>query len=63
VTNEVGMGVHPVTELGRAYRDVLGQVNVAWAAAAAEALLVVAGQALPLVRPEAVLPSPRGGAA
>src|SRR5262245_35894653 len=63
VTNEVGMGVHPVTELGRAYRDVLGQVNVAWAAAADEALLVVAGRALPLVRPEVFLDSLRGGAA
>lgn len=48
VTNEVGMGVVPVHELGRRYRDVLGRVNVAWADAAAEAALVVAGRPLAL---------------
>lgn len=53
VTNEVGMGVHPPTELGRRYRDVLGRVNSIWAAEAVEVLLVVAGRALKL---EAVEP-------
>jgi adenosylcobinamide kinase/adenosylcobinamide-phosphate guanylyltransferase len=48
VTNEVGMGVVPVHELGRRYRDVLGRVNVAWADAAAAAALVVAGRPLAL---------------
>lgn len=48
VTNEVGLGVHPPSELGRRYRDVLGRVNAAWAAVAGEVLLVVAGRALKL---------------
>lgn len=52
VTNEVGSGVHPSTELGRRFRDVLGRVNVIWAAAAAEALLVVAGRVIPLASVE-----------
>ena len=48
VSNEVGLGVVPVSELGRRYRDVLGRVNAQWAAAADEALFVVAGKALRL---------------
>jgi adenosylcobinamide kinase / adenosylcobinamide-phosphate guanylyltransferase len=48
VSNEVGLGVVPVTELGRRYRDLLGRVNADWAAAAEEALFVVAGRTLPL---------------
>ena len=48
VSNEVGMGIVPATALGRTYRDVLGRVNAAWAAAADEAFLVVAGKALRL---------------
>lgn len=48
VSNEVGMGVVPEYELGRLYRDALGRVNAAWAAAAQEALLVVAGRTLNL---------------
>jgi adenosylcobinamide kinase/adenosylcobinamide-phosphate guanylyltransferase len=48
VTNEVGMGVHPATELGRAYRDVLGRVNAIWSRASDRAFLVVAGRALAL---------------
>jgi adenosylcobinamide kinase/adenosylcobinamide-phosphate guanylyltransferase len=48
VSNEVGLGVVPATPLGRRYRDVLGRVNAAWAAAAADAVLVVAGRTLPL---------------
>jgi adenosyl cobinamide kinase/adenosyl cobinamide phosphate guanylyltransferase len=51
VTNEVGMGVHPETELGTRYRDVLGRVNVQWAGAADVALLVVAGRAIELTDP------------
>jgi adenosyl cobinamide kinase/adenosyl cobinamide phosphate guanylyltransferase len=48
VSNEVGLGVVPGTPLGRRYRDVLGRVNATWAAAADEALFVVAGRALRL---------------
>lgn len=48
VSNEVGMGVVPVHELGRRYRDGLGRVNAAWVARSAEARLVVAGRTLAL---------------
>jgi adenosylcobinamide kinase/adenosylcobinamide-phosphate guanylyltransferase len=48
VSNEVGLGVVPVTELGRRYRDVLGRINADWAAAADKAAFVVAGRMLPL---------------
>ena len=51
VSNEVGMGIHPPTELGRRYRDVLGWVNQAVAAAADTTLLMVAGRALSLHDP------------
>jgi adenosylcobinamide kinase/adenosylcobinamide-phosphate guanylyltransferase len=51
VTNEVGLGIVPATPLGRSYRDLLGRVNAAWAAAASQAALVVAGRLLPLSRP------------
>ena len=49
VTNEVGLGIVPMTELGRAYRDLLGRENAAWVAASDRALFVVAGRALELV--------------
>jgi adenosyl cobinamide kinase/adenosyl cobinamide phosphate guanylyltransferase len=48
VSNEVGSGVHPPSELGRRFRDVHGRVNQAWSAAADEAVLVVAGRPLRL---------------
>ena len=48
VSDEVGMSVHPSSELGRRFRDVLGQLNQAVAATADEVLLVVAGRVLPL---------------
>jgi len=48
VSNEVGLGVVPASELGRRYRDLLGRVNARWAAAADEAAFVVAGRVLPL---------------
>jgi len=50
VTNEVGLGLVPESSLGRSYRDLLGQVNANWAAAADRALLLVAGRALTLQR-------------
>jgi adenosylcobinamide kinase / adenosylcobinamide-phosphate guanylyltransferase len=48
VSNEVGLGIVPASELARRYRDVLGRVNAQWAAAADEAALVVAGRRLQL---------------
>lgn len=50
VSEEVGLGVHPSSEIGRRFRDQLGTVNVAVAEAADEVLLVVAGRVLPLER-------------
>jgi adenosylcobinamide kinase / adenosylcobinamide-phosphate guanylyltransferase len=55
VSNEVGLGIVPISALGRRYRDVLGRVNAAWAAAAEEAAFVVAGRALRLESAEALL--------
>jgi adenosyl cobinamide kinase/adenosyl cobinamide phosphate guanylyltransferase len=55
ITNEVGSGVHPETELGRRYRDVLGRVNQRWASAADTTLLLVAGRAMPLSDPWTIL--------
>lgn len=48
VTNEVGLGIVPATELARTYRDLLGRVNQRWVAAADHALFLVAGRAMPL---------------
>jgi adenosyl cobinamide kinase/adenosyl cobinamide phosphate guanylyltransferase len=48
VSNEVGMGVHPESDLGRRYRDELGLLNQMVAALAATTLLMVAGRALRL---------------
>lgn len=48
ISNEVGLGVHPDTELGRRYRDVLGRYNAAISARAQTALFVAAGRAIPL---------------
>lgn len=48
VTNEVGMGVHPYTEVGRRFRDALGNLNRAVADGADEVLLVVSGRVLRL---------------
>jgi len=46
VSNEVGMGVVPAYPVGRQFRDALGRVNQAAAAACDEVHLIVAG--LPL---------------
>ena len=51
VSEEVGMGVHPSTDVGRRFRDALGQLNARVAAIADEAFLVVAGRALRLEDP------------
>jgi adenosyl cobinamide kinase/adenosyl cobinamide phosphate guanylyltransferase len=55
VSNEVGAGIVPADPLARRYRDLLGQVNAIWAGAAGQALLLVAGRAVPLVDPLAAL--------
>jgi adenosylcobinamide kinase / adenosylcobinamide-phosphate guanylyltransferase len=55
VSNEVGSGIVPADPLSRRYRDLLGQVNAVWAAAADQALLLVAGRAVPLADPLEVL--------
>lgn len=47
VSNEVGLGIVPQTPLGRAFRDALGRVNQAAAAAASEVYFLIAG--LPMV--------------
>jgi adenosylcobinamide kinase / adenosylcobinamide-phosphate guanylyltransferase len=55
VSNEVGMGVHPMTPVGRRYRDVLGRVNSIWAEVAERAWLVSAGRVFPLQAADAVI--------
>jgi adenosylcobinamide kinase / adenosylcobinamide-phosphate guanylyltransferase len=48
VTNEVGLGIVPADPATRHYRDLLGRINQHWVAASDQALLLVAGRALPL---------------
>jgi adenosylcobinamide kinase / adenosylcobinamide-phosphate guanylyltransferase len=48
VSNEVGLGVVPMTALGRRYRDVLGRANALVAEEAADPLFVVAGRTVRL---------------
>lgn len=55
ISNEVGLGVHPETELGRRYRDALGRANQAVAARADRTLLLMAGRALRLDDPRNLL--------
>jgi len=55
VSNEVGMGIHPETPLGREYRDELGRLNQLVAAVADTSLLVVAGRAVRLDNPRELL--------
>ncbi len=43
VTNEVGLGIVPDNELGRAYRDLLGAANQRLAATADQVYLLVSG--------------------
>ena len=47
VTNEVGMGLHPMSALGRLFQDIAGRANQQVAAAADEVVFLVSG--LPLV--------------
>ena len=48
ISNEVGLGIHPESELGRRYRDILGRANRQIALHATTSLFIVAGKALPL---------------
>ncbi|MCR3737952.1 adenosylcobinamide kinase /adenosylcobinamide-phosphate guanylyltransferase [Actinomadura glauciflava] len=48
VSDEVGLSLVPTTVSGRAFRDVLGQVNQRLAAESEEAALVVAGRVMEL---------------
>ncbi len=53
VSNEVGMGVVPPSELGRIYADKLGRVNQYFAAEADAVYLMVAGIPMPIKKPGA----------
>jgi adenosylcobinamide kinase/adenosylcobinamide-phosphate guanylyltransferase len=48
VSEEVGLGVHPLSDDGRRFRDALGEVNQAVAAIADDVWFVVAGRCLRL---------------
>ncbi|MEM9465574.1 MAG: bifunctional adenosylcobinamide kinase/adenosylcobinamide-phosphate guanylyltransferase [Actinomycetota bacterium] len=48
VTNEVGLGIVPLNELARRFRDLLGSVNQRVAAHADRTLLCVAGGVVPV---------------
>ena len=48
VSEEVGLSVHPESDIGRRFVDVLGTVNQRVAALADEVVLVVAGRAVRL---------------
>lgn len=56
VTNEVGHGLVPMHPVGRAFRDLLGRVNVTVAEGADLVQLVVAGRVLTLERDDAAPP-------
>lgn len=49
ISNEVGLGVHPETELGRRYQGVLGRANKRLASRTETALFVAAGMVTPLM--------------
>lgn len=55
VSNELGLGLHPETALGRRYRDLLGRVNQVWAQRAERTMFLVAGRAIRLDDPLALL--------
>jgi adenosyl cobinamide kinase/adenosyl cobinamide phosphate guanylyltransferase len=57
VSEEVGLGVHPSTEVGGHFRDALGSLNREVSAAADQVFLVVAGR--PLLLDGAPVPRPK----
>jgi adenosylcobinamide kinase/adenosylcobinamide-phosphate guanylyltransferase len=60
VTNEVGMGLHPETALGRAFRDLSGRAHQRLSAASDEVHLAVLGLLVRL-KPSPVVTSTPGG--
>lgn len=56
VSNEVGLGLVPGSEMERHFRDVHGRVNQQWATAANHPLFVIAGMAIPLHRTNEMAP-------
>lgn len=54
VTNEVGLGIVPVNEMARRFRDLLGAVNQRVAARADRTLLCVAGGVVPVIDVESL---------
>jgi adenosyl cobinamide kinase/adenosyl cobinamide phosphate guanylyltransferase len=52
VSDEVGLGVHPETDVGCRFRDALGSLNQAVADVADDVVLVVAGRVLHVERPQ-----------
>lgn len=52
VSNEVGLGVVPATDLGRSYRDLLGRVNSRLSRGVDRSVFLVAGRALELRAPQ-----------
>jgi adenosylcobinamide kinase/adenosylcobinamide-phosphate guanylyltransferase len=48
VSNEVGLGIVPASQLGRAYRDAAGRLNQSVAAAAERVVFIAAGLPLTL---------------
>jgi adenosylcobinamide kinase / adenosylcobinamide-phosphate guanylyltransferase len=56
VSEEVGLGVHPSSRVGRVFRDTLGAVNRAVGDVADKVLLVIAGRVLRLDRVEGTEP-------
>lgn len=54
VSNEVGMGIVPMNAMAREFRDIQGRANAALASGLDEAVLMVAGRALPLSDPSQI---------
>ena len=52
VSNELGMGLHPETELSRTFRDAHGRMNQRMADCVDRVELVVAGQVLVIKNPD-----------
>lgn len=51
VSNEVGLGIVPVNEMAREFRDIQGRANAVLAQTVDECVLMVAGRALRLTDP------------